>query len=913
MTARDEVRAALADQLARFERAVGNLRPQELTNETPSLSARLLRAEPIVAPANGLSVLNARGVSIASSTPSLSLGTAPPWLPRALETTAATTFFVCVDPECQGGWLLVKRFDDMQGRLAGFAFTTLSVDTVRHLLTPVARVGAIDVRAGANGQLTVDWTSAATSGPLSQMAEWLFDRRPERASAVAEIANVRWLAAVPAFALSAESEGVLVLALLLPAIALVLLSWPIGQRRDVERLAADLAKGSLSPFGHRRVETSSTLAEAEHLREQLDALARERDRVLAAIGHDVRTPINSVLGICALLAEGDLEDAQRKWIRRIRASCESLLAMLNGILEIAAAPVDGNELHVEPVDIAGLAQEVGEVLRPQADDKGLELSIIVEDRLLGLWNTDPTRIRQILLNLIGNAIKYTVHGTVEVRGLVSAANGHEHVEIRVSDTGPGIADSEREIIFEQFRRGRDEVSRGQEGLGLGLALCRDIATLLHGTVSVESTLGAGSVFTFRIPSERVNAPRSTSAPLAGRNAVVVGLSEGLRRRVAGHLERLGFDVETTADGFMAIGAAERTIFQHGTLDILVTDGDLAGLSSEALIRRLRAHPSLARLKIALVTNDAGHAARQLADATLAHPVEASDLDRAVAALFGAGSPLHDIFPSAPASPRHRVLVVEDNHVNRMLYLSVLNRSNFSAFAASSGEDAIEAALRGGFDVILMDVQMPGIDGIETTRRIRAMPGQETIPIIGVTAHSGAAIRKRCLDAGMTLVLHKPVDPSKLHLQLLETLKGVPSSTLDTRDARDFTATIDVADEALELLLAELGIERARACIDGFLQDTERHVEILVDAVSDQEWSTLTELAHSLAGASSTLGAAVLANSLLLLEDSGRAVDRAQAETALAELRAVWERTRHSLRARFEAIAGRRGGTLQTAA
>ena len=214
--------------------------------------------------------------------------------------------------------------------------------------------------------------------------------------------------------------------------------------------------------------------EMDELRGKLREMVGERDRVLAAIGHDVRTPMNSILGICALLLDGDLDEVQRKWLWRIRASCEALLAMLNGMLEIAAAAVDGAEIHREAVDVAALVEEVGEVLRPQAEDKGLDLLVKIDANARWLSGIpDATRLRQVLFNLGGNAIKYTVIGSVEIEVLtVGDEAGQERLRLVVADTGPGIATDEREVIFEQFQLERDDASRGQDGLGLGLALCR---------------------------------------------------------------------------------------------------------------------------------------------------------------------------------------------------------------------------------------------------------------------------------------------------------------------------------------------------------------------------------------------------------------------------------------------------------
>ncbi len=217
------------------------------------------------------------------------------------------------------------------------------------------------------------------------------------------------------------------------------------------------------------------------------------------------TPMNSIMGICSLLLDSELEQEQRIWLERIRASCEALLAMLNGLLEIASGEVGGAGLQVDEVDVIGLVQEVTGTLQPQARDKGLELKTRYDDLLRGQWLVDPTRLRQVLFNLVGNAIKFTASGHVEIRAsAVADAAGATSIKLAVSDTGPGIAPDDRVNIFERFRRGRGQENAGHEGLGLGLALCRENAVLMGGALTVESALGVGSEFTFEFPAERVS-------------------------------------------------------------------------------------------------------------------------------------------------------------------------------------------------------------------------------------------------------------------------------------------------------------------------------------------------------------------------------------------------------------------------
>ncbi len=659
-------------------------------------------------------------------------------------------------------------------------------------------------------------------------------------------------------------------------------------------------------------EDSGLDAETRALQRRLNEAASRSDRVLAAIGHDVRTPINSILGIAGLLMDGDLDDNRRKWLARIRASCEALLAMLNGMLEVAAAGMDGPEIHKEAVDVATLVEEVGEVLRPQAQDKGLELRVGIDPSALGAWNTDPTRLRQVLFNLAGNAIKYTSSGSVTIEAETVTAPGGGMLQFRVVDTGQGVPEEEREHIFEQFHRGRDVWTQRQEGLGLGLTLCREIAALLGGTLTLDSTVALGSVFTFEIPAERLQPALPGGAPLAGRTALVVGLPEGIRRRVASHLERLGFGVETAVDGFVALGLAERSAFLHGCLDLIVVDAAMPGLPAETLLARLQSGMGGDRTRTVVVSNAAlAPALRHRADTVVLHPVEAGALERAVVELFGMSSVLQELDPRAPPAEL-RVLVVEDNRINQLLFVDVLERAGFMASAASSGEEAVEAAAQGSFDVILMDVQMAGIDGIEATRRIRAAEATQRTPIVGVTAHTGAGLRKRCLEVAMDKVLHKPVDLSRLPLRLREAVSAARSAAAPLPPDDADAATLDIADEYLATLVQEVGVERARSCIEDYRTQMANRLPEMTRLV-DTDLPALAHLAHNLAGVAGTLGVTGLLDGLLHVEDAARHRDAPGSRLALHEVVATWRRVQPVLRNRFEAIAIRHGATVRRVA
>ncbi len=885
-TAADRAQTALQDVINRFDRVTGSLRAADLQGDTTALTVRLLRAEPLLAPATGLFLHTPRGRPIAGTAPLAGDDDAmATQIASALSGDARITLLRVPGRGGSDGLVLARRIDDPARGIVGLVTSTLPRDAVQAIFSaPRGMTGAIDVAvtdAAGNEILHQRAEAEPPSGP-SPIDRWVptLDAASSRFSA----GGLIWTGTV----MSEHADAGL---------------W-LNRAGFVAAVIGVLAVLFLWS-GRRALVTPSVMAPVpvpdeavETLQRKLDEAGTERNRVLAAIGHDVRTPINSILGISALLMDGDVDESQRKWLQRIRASCDALLAMLNGMLEIAAASMDGAEVHREPVDVATLIEEIGEVLRPQAHDKGLELLVRIEPGVLGAWQGDPTRLRQVLFNLVGNAIKFTTRGSVELH--VSTTSPPDRLCFKVTDTGPGIAEGERETVFEQFRRGRDVESLRQEGLGLGLALCREIAALLGGSLTLASEMGSGSTFSFIIPAERVAADALGRAPLAGRTALVVGLSDGVRRRTASHLERMGFEVETAADGFVALGLAERTNFHHGCLDLILLDAVITGMSAEAVLARLQAGPNGERLRTIVVANGpVSDGITTRADTIVPHPVEGGSIERAVTKLFGSSSVLQEMDPRAlPVAPL-RVLVVEDNRINQLLFVDVLARAGFSAFAASSGEEAVEAAGRGGFDAILMDVQMPGIDGVEATLRIRAAERPHRTPIIGLTAHTGTGVRKRCFDAGMDSVLHKPLDLSRLPMRLREAVSAMqPAAPLVAGDA-----SLDIADEYLTVLVAEVGLERARSCITEFLAQMTTTLPQL-DAYAGSDLTMLGHLAHNVAGVAGTLGVTSLLDGLLLVEDAARQGDAVRVQSTLQEVRDTWDRVQPVLRQRFEGAAVR---------
>ena len=334
--------------------------------------------------------------------------------------------------------------------------------------------------------------------------------------------------------------------------------------------------------------------------------------------------------------------------------------------------------------------------------------------------------------------------------------------------------------------------------------------------------------------------------------------------------------------------------KHGRLDLLVLDGALRGLAADVVLVRLQSIRSVAKdLRSVVVANGVLPASVEgRVDAVLPHPVEARKLEEVVGSLFGDGSILQEVYPKAPSTPPSRVLVVEDNRIFQALAVERLTRAGFSVFAASNGREAVEAVRRGGFDVVLMDVQMPEVDGLDATRQIRAAESTEArLPIVGMTAHTGTDIRLKCLAAGMDVVLHKPLEFAALPLRLRQVIAarmyqdGGGSNSFETVDAEH------ASREHIQELVAEIGADRTAALVLAFLGETAPNMTELRSAFEGARWNEAADLAHRMAGVSSGMGMLKLSESLVAVEAAARTPGAKQADTVLLEAESAWQRAR----------------------